>query len=71
MQAALVGWGQGACSTAAAVAHAGGNAVAAFERVGHVGKVARAGILQAGLVGWRMVCAGSRAAAGGQNGAGQ
>lgn len=66
------GWmGGAACSTAAAVAHAGGNAVAALERVSHVGKVARAGILQAGLVGWRMVRAGSRAAAGGQNGAGQ
>ncbi len=71
VQAALVGWGRAACSTAAAVAHAGGNTVAALERVGHVGKVACAGILQAGLVGWRMVRAGSRAAAGGQNGAGQ
>ena len=63
--------GRAACSAAAAVAHAGGNAVAALERVGHVGKVARTGILQTGLVGWRMVRAGSRAAAGGQNGAGQ
>ena len=70
--AGCFGWmGMRCVLTAASVAHAGGNAVAALERGGHVGKVARAGILQAGLVGWRMVRAGSRAAAGGQNGAGQ